>query len=386
MLSYMILMSSYVRNAPKNIKSGIWRCFYMSKNKVMMILSLPLLMLGIISLVLGPTTQGYATTNAGNTLSMTGNGKTAALALKAIESNGNTDQVNNFELTAANVLQIEEDDDIKITDDVSFDKARTVDINDNEKDIDIDSNGNVDFDSYPQGTYALQVITENGDRKLYEGIIVIGPENKDQVNKIIQKTIVEIIIDIDCGKGYFERDGECIKKRDKPSICYFNPMHKDCEPKDGKCPKGFGFNDDDRCIPIGKCPSGYGRGEDDETGTCYKKDKLQKCEDGSIRIPGDTCPPVRPITDECNEGEELFEGKCQIIAINPVCPPECGPTPTPTPTPIEEPEPGPILPDEELETEEPEPEPEPEEDTEEQDEEDVSEESEAQDEPTVEDE
>ena len=109
-------------------------------------------------------------------------------------------------------MRIEVGDSAKITSDVSFDKARTIDKNDNEKSIEIDGDGNTSFDGYGQGSYILQVITENGDRKLYEGIIVIGPENQEDTKKIIEKTIVEIIVDIDCGKGFFERNGECVKK------------------------------------------------------------------------------------------------------------------------------------------------------------------------------
>jgi hypothetical protein len=272
-----------------------------------------------------------------DTLSITGNGDTASMALKATESNGNTENVDNFELTAANVLQIEEDDDVRITNDVNFDKARTVDVNDNEKAIDIDDDGNVDFDDYPQGTYVLRVITENGDRKLYEGIVVIGPENKDQVKKIIEKTVVEITVDIDCGKGFVEKNGECVKKPKPPSICYFNPDHKDCEPKNGKCPPGFGMNENDRCIPHGKCPDGYGRADDDETGKCFKKSELKRCDDGSIRLP-QYCKENRPTPSlSLSPTPEPCEGTIDVQTNQ--CIPE--PTLTPEPTPELTPEPTP---------------------------------------------
>ena len=71
-------------------------------------------------------------------------------------------------------------------------------------------------------------------------------------------------------------------------------------------------------------------------------DPVEYCNDRSstdiavIDYCGDSWDEQEPIIDECGEGEELFEGKCQIIATNPVCPHECGPTPEPEPEPIED--------------------------------------------------
>lgn len=284
---------------------------YLHKYKAMKLALLPILGLAILSLLLNPITQTTFSSTDDDTLSITGNGKTAALALKAIEEDGKTEQVDDFELTAANVLQIEEDDDVDITNDVDFDKARTVDVNDNEKEIDIDDNGDVDFDDYPQGTYRLEVITENGDRKLFVGIVAIGPEDENDVKKIIEKTIVEIIIDIDCGKGYFEKNGECIKKEKPPSVCYFNPNHKDCKPVDGKCKEGFHFNYYDQCVPDGKCPSGYGRLDDDESGKCFEKEDIKTCPNGYIAHVSAECP--KPYTPEpCEPGNVLYNGECLV--------------------------------------------------------------------------
>jgi hypothetical protein len=48
------------------------------------------------------------------------------------------------------------------------------------------------------------------------------------------------------------------KEKDKPkpkppSPCYFDPSLDECKPVNGKCPPGFGFNEDEQCIPHGEC-------------------------------------------------------------------------------------------------------------------------------------
>lgn len=306
----------------------------MSKNKLMI---LPLLMLGIISLVLGPATNlSFATT--GDTIfigkiespdSSKAENNVRDMVLKATNENGETIKNPDFELTINNVVNINQNDKVRVwdsPDSYTFTKAFITDVNDNRKNIEITDDGIIDFSGYAVGVYTLDVIVD--DKRAYAAIIVIGDQPTTEIEKVIRKettrVTVDIDVDFDCGKGFFEnKNGECIKKRDKPSICYFNPDHKDCEPVDGQCPPGFGFNDNDKCIPHGKCPDGYGRGEDDETGTCYKENKLQKCDDGSVRIPGDTCPPVKPVVDECQDGYTLINGVCQLADTNPVCPPEC---------------------------------------------------------------
>jgi hypothetical protein len=72
---------------------------------------------------------------------------------------------------------------------------------------------------------------------------------------------------------------------------------KTCHPKlvlggpYGLVQSGFGFNDNDQCIPIGKCPDGYGRLDDDETGKCYKNSVIKICPDGYVTHKNEQCPP-----------------------------------------------------------------------------------------------
>jgi hypothetical protein len=76
-----------------------------------------------------------------------------------------------------------------------------------------------------------------------------------------------------------------------PSPCYFDPTLDECQPIDGTCPPGFGFNENDQCVPTGKCPDGYGRLNDDETGKCYKNSDIKICPDGYITHKNSECPP-----------------------------------------------------------------------------------------------
>jgi hypothetical protein len=239
------------------------------------------LMALLVSSLVIPSTATISASNGNETLSITGDGKTAKLTLKATEDNGNTKQVDNFELTAENVLQIEEDDNVRITNDVDFDKARTIDANDNEKKIDIDDDGNVDFDNYNQGSYRLEVITENGDRKLFAGIVVIGPENKEQTKKVIERTIVEITIDVDCGKGFKERNDKCI------------PEKPDCKP--------WQIEKNNKCIP--KPPIVCKQGEVKQNGKCIPKPEPEPCKGLYVEESGKCLP--HPYPDVCELGQDL---------------------------------------------------------------------------------
>jgi hypothetical protein len=313
-----------------------------------------------------------------NSLTITGNGNNAEMQLKATRENGKTNRVSDFRLTSDNVLFIEQNDKVTITDNVDFTRALVTDSKDNEKRIDITSNGVMDFVGYAQGVYTLDVVVD--DRRAFEAIIVIGDQDEQVVNKEVTRVNnkqiteiwIEIIFEIDCSQGYhLDEYGFCIP--DEPSVCYFDPNDPACDPIDGKCPDGFGFNEDDRCIPQGKCPDGYVRADDDETGTCFEKgkdDRIKECADGSIRLVGDTCyyspkpgegcaegyeltdygecREIEPI-DECEPGYTLVNGHCSVceyydpdagicepmpyLKDNTVITPTPTPSPTPTPTP-----------------------------------------------------
>jgi hypothetical protein len=136
-----------------------------------------------------------------------------------------------------------------------------------------------------------------GKKGAFESVLVILAPNTqntdpDQVIKQVVKTDTKVVF----------RDQ---KPKPKPNICYFDPNNKACEPVNGKCRPGFGFNDDDRCIPIGECPSGYGRLDDDETGTCYPKKDIKRCPGGYIVHVREQCPPPVPEPIVCPAGQQL---------------------------------------------------------------------------------
>jgi hypothetical protein len=243
-----------------------------------------------------------------DSLSISGNGDNAKMKLKATNENGRTNKVSDFQLTADNVLYIKTGDTVAIKDRVDFTKAITTDAKNNPKAIGITSDGVIDFTGYSQGVSTLDVVVDND--RAYEAIIAIGQQTKEVVDKEITRANNKYVTEVEI-KTVFSFPQY---SKEKPSVCYFNPKHPDCEPKDGKCPAGFGFNDDDRCIPIGKCPDGYVRADDDETGTCFEKgkdDRIKECPDGSIRLIGDTCYYETP--DECEPGYELRDGTCYEI-------------------------------------------------------------------------
>ena len=104
------------------------------------------------------------------------------------------------------------------------------------------------------GVYKLDVIVEmssSGIMGAYETILVILTPGKQPLPQAQYMTVIQSVS---------VRSDIIFKDKEEPSICYFDPNDKACDPdKEGKCRPGFGFNDDDRCIPIGKCPDGYGR-------------------------------------------------------------------------------------------------------------------------------
>ena len=137
-------------------------------------------------------------------LSISGNGDTAKMELKATNDDGKSNRVSGFQLTADNVLSTEVGDKVTVIDNVDFTKAVTTDARNNQKAIGITSNGMIDFAGYTQGVYTLDVVVD--DDRAYEAIIAIG----DQTNQIVDKEITRVNSDytlkfvihfLDCDKG-----------------------------------------------------------------------------------------------------------------------------------------------------------------------------------------
>lgn len=120
--------------------------------------------------------------------------------------------------------------------------------------------------------YTLQAVGRLGNTEGGYETVLVRPVITEETKKVVQNRINQIM--------FVDIYVEIIFEDPRPSPCYFDPSLEECKSIGGKCPDGFGFNDDDQCIPHGKCPSGYGRLDDDETGKCYKKSEIKTCPDG----------------------------------------------------------------------------------------------------------
>ena len=183
-------------------------------------------------------------------LSISGNGDTAKMELKATNDNGKTNKVSDYQMNADNVLYIKVGDKVTVEDNVDFTKAITTDGNNNQKAIGITSNGVIDFTGYAQGVSTLDVVVD--DDRAYEAVIVIGEQNQDTVkkeittvNNIKRVTVCEGVIDNQtgaciqdpepCDEGLVREGDECVPELTNPvepiGMCFDGAT-----PVDGKCP------------------------------------------------------------------------------------------------------------------------------------------------------
>jgi hypothetical protein len=97
--------------------------------------------------------------------------------------------------------------------------------------------------------------------------------------------------------------------------CLFNTELPKCAPVDGKCPDGFGTNEDGRCFVIhDKCPDGYHTTEDDETGECNPNSECTG--EGYVLVNnGQSCREKKTWclekrgADECNQKSPIKKNK-----------------------------------------------------------------------------
>ena len=235
-----------------------------------------ILILTVIA-ALVPTTMSNVSASAGSEialfsgvsnsdgLSISGNGDTAKMELKATNDNGKTNKVSDYQMNADNVLYIKVGDKVTVEDNVDFTKAITTDGNNNQKAIGITSNGVIDFTGYAQGVSTLDVVVD--DDRAYEAVIVIGEHNQDTVKKEI--TTVNNIKRVTVCEGVIDNQtGACIQ---------------DPEP----CDEGFVL-EGDGCIPEPPIP----------------------CDEGFV-LEGDGCvPEPEPVATEeidCELQPELCE-------------------------------------------------------------------------------
>ena len=175
-------------------------------------------------------------------LSISGNGDTAKMELKATNDNGKTNKVLDYQMNADNVLYIKVGDKVTVEDNVDFTKAITTDGNNNQKAIGITSNGVIDFTGYAQGVTTLDVVVD--DDRAYEAVIVIGEHNQDTVKKEI--TTVNNIKRVTVCEGVIDNQtGACIQD---PEPCDegFVPEGDECVPEPPiPCEQGFVLEGDE---------------------------------------------------------------------------------------------------------------------------------------------
>jgi hypothetical protein len=263
---------------------------------------MPLLVLGTILLVPNALTQSSASTFSN--LTITGNGDTGLMELKATKQNGRTNAVNDFEITADNVLYIEQGDTVTVSDNVKVTKVQTIDSVDKKKEL--PAGRQISFNGYSEGSYILDVTID--DRLAYEAIVVVGDEDEETVNKQITKVNDQVYIYITI-------------------IDIFEFPVVGCSDEEGSAGLDYPFDRKSGCEVA----------------------EYQQCELDELQ--------GKPETDRCDELDEAFSDDCQgfsnpeecnayfespPILTPPITPtPELTPTLTPGPTPTPSPTPGP---------------------------------------------
>jgi hypothetical protein len=253
----------------------------------------------ILVLVVSLAMQTSASGQVGFKIFVADDGVTRELDLKATEGqNGQINEVSGFAIKPESVVQINQNENLVVfTSTNEPDRVEKVKVTDQTGELIVLTKvgGNEwSLQGIDDGVYLLDAIVNmpEGGKGAYETVLVILAPNTLDLNPI--QVIAQVVnIQVDVRERVFEDEED--KPAPEPSICYFDPNNEACNPdEEGKCPSGFGFNEDGRCIPQGKCPDGYGRLDDDETGTCYPKRDIKTCPSGYITHKFATCPEDQP--------------------------------------------------------------------------------------------
>ena len=251
-------------------------------------------------LVVSLAMQTSASGQVGFKVFVPDDGVTRELDIRATEGqNGQVNEVSGFAIKPESVVQIIQNENLTVfTSTNEPDRIEKVKVTDQTGElIELTKIGGNEWSlqGFDDGVYLLDVIVNmpEGGKGAYETVLVILAPNTLDLNPT--QVIAQVVnIQVDVRERVFEDDEED-RPVPEPSICYFDPNNEACNPdEEGKCPSGFGFNEDGRCIPQGKCPDGYGRLDDDETGTCYPKRDIKTCPSGYITHKFATCPEDQP--------------------------------------------------------------------------------------------
>jgi hypothetical protein len=258
-----------------------------------------------------------------NGLSISGNGDSAKMELKATNDNGKSNRVSGFQLTADSVLSIEAGDKVTVKDNVDFTKAVTTDATNNQKAIGITSNGVIDFTGYTQGVYTLDVVVD--DDRAYEAIIAIGDQTNQVVDKEITRVNSEYTIEFafppiedpkppKCNEGEELINGKC----EPIGLPYCDLVSDDYK---GGC---FDRTDNDEGGPF-SCRDGS-RVEDwrdckdaEKHPDEVKRTILEPTDKGYIPGVGPITPEPEPVIGKCFDGATPVDGKCPNPTGEPAC-------------------------------------------------------------------
>ena len=250
----------------------------------------------ILVLVVSLAMQTSASGQGDFKIFVTDDDATRELDLKATEGQtGQINEVSGFAIKPESVVQLNQNENLTVFASTNepnrIEKVKVT--NQTGESIELTKIGGNEWSlqGFDDGVYLLDVIANmpQGGKGAYETVLVILAPNTQDLNptQVINQVIK---IQVDVREKVFEED-----PTPEPSICYFDPDNEACNPdEEGKCPSGFGFNEDGQCIPQGKCPDGYGRLDDDETGTCYPKRDIKTCPSGYITHKFATCPEDQP--------------------------------------------------------------------------------------------
>ena len=284
----------------------------------------------ILVLVVSLAMQTSASGQVGFKVFVVDDDVTRELGLKATEGqNGQINEVSGFAIKPESVVQINQNENLMLfTSTNEPDRVVKVKVTDQTGElIELTKVGGNEWSlqGFDDGVYLLDVIVimPEGGKGAYETVLVILAPNTPDLDPT--QVIAQVVnIQVDVREKVFEEDEE-ERPAPEPSICYFDPDNEACNPdEEGKCPSGFGFNEDGQCIPQGKCPDGYGRLDNDETGRCYPERDMKRCPDGSVVHAREQCPTTT-----------LTPTPEPTTTPTPEPTPELTPEPTPEPTPEE---------------------------------------------------
>ena len=281
----------------------------------------------ILVLVVSLAMQTSASGQGEFKIFVTDDDATRELDLKATEGQtGQINEVSGFAIKPESVVQLNQNENLTVFASTNepnrIEKVKVT--NQTGESIELTKIGGNEWSlqGFNDGVYLLDVITNmpQGGKGAYETVLVILAPNTQDLNptQVINQVIK---IQVDVREKVFEED-----PTPEPSICYFDPDNEACNPdEEGKCPSGFGFNEDGQCIPQGKCPDGYGRLNDDETGTCYPTRDIKTCPDGYVTYKFANCPvtgtgPILNDTDGGNDNDTDTEANdpCNYYGLD-VC-------------------------------------------------------------------